>query len=148
LYHSDTFNRNTMKGTDTFKKTIEARLQEMAAADPLFAANMKKEGKNLDDCITYILNQVKNSGCVGFTDDEIFGMAAHYYDEDKIEVGKPFDRGSVVGNHKVELSQEELEQAKKEARERVMEDEKARLWKKQAPAKKPENTKVEQPSLF
>ena len=38
---------------------------------------------------TYILNQVKKSGCCGFSDDEIFGMALHYYQEDNIEVGSP-----------------------------------------------------------
>ncbi|MCW0484044.1 PcfK-like family protein [Gaoshiqia sediminis] len=90
-----------MKSTDNFKKVIEAHLQHRASMDPLFAVTLKKENKNIDDCITYILNTVHKSGCNGFTDDEVFGMAAHYYDEDNIEVGKPIN-ARVVVNHKVE----------------------------------------------
>ncbi|MBP9481471.1 MAG: hypothetical protein KBF15_08460, partial [Parabacteroides sp.] len=38
-----------------------------------------KPEKNIDDCVTYILNEVKKSGCNGFADDEIYSMAVHYY---------------------------------------------------------------------
>jgi hypothetical protein len=64
-----------MKSTDHFKRTIEQHLNQVAIQDSLFAQTLKKENKNIDDCITYIFNQVKNSGCNGFEDDEIFGMA-------------------------------------------------------------------------
>ena len=103
-----------MKGTDHFKKTIAEYLNQRAATDPLFAPNLAKEGKNIDDCITYILNQVKESGCNGFSDEEIYSMAVHYYDEDNIEVGKPINC-QVAVNHVVELSDEEKEEARQEA---------------------------------
>ena len=64
-------------------------LEQRAAEDALFAKNYRNPAKNMDDCITYILNYVKNSGCNGFTDGEIYGQAVHYYDENEIEVGKP-----------------------------------------------------------
>ena len=103
-----------MKGTEHFKKTIAEYLNQRAATDPLFAPNLAKEGKNIDDCITYILNQVKESGCNGFSDEEIYSMAVHYYDEDNIEIGKPIDC-QVAVNHVVELSDEEKEEARQEA---------------------------------
>lgn len=87
-----------MKGTDHFKTAIQNHLNGLAAKDELFAATLKKPNKNIDDCLTYILNQVKASGCNGFADEEIFGMAVHYYDEDDIKVGKPIS-GTVVVNH-------------------------------------------------
>lgn len=68
-----------MNGTSHFKRTIEAYLAQRAAEDTLFAATYKKPNKNIDDCITYILNEVKRSGCNGFTDGEIFSMAVHFY---------------------------------------------------------------------
>ena len=37
--------------------------------------------KNMDECVTHILNYVQKSGCNGFTDGEIFGQAIHYYEE-------------------------------------------------------------------
>lgn len=53
---------------------------------------------------------MKKSGCCGFSDDEIFGMALHYYQEDNIEV-KVLEKAqlkcNVVVNHHVELSEEE-----------------------------------------
>ena len=78
-----------MKTTDHFKRTIQAYLEQRAAEDKLFAVAYRKEGKNIDDCVTYILNEVQRSGCNGFTDGEVYSMAVHYYDEDDIEVGKP-----------------------------------------------------------
>lgn len=85
-----------MQATDTFKKVISAHLESTAERDPLFADTLKKPNKNIDDCITYILNEVKKSGRNGFADEEIFGMAIHYYDEDNIEAGKPIDCRVVV----------------------------------------------------
>lgn len=86
-----------MKGTDNFKKVIQKQLFIIAGKDELFAKSLLKENKNIDDCVTYILNQVKASGCNGFADDEIFNMAIHYYDEENINIGKPIS-GQVVVN--------------------------------------------------
>ena len=78
-----------MKGTDHFKRTIQMYLEQRAEEDTLFAKNYRNPAKNIDDCVTYILNYVQKSGCNGFTDGEIYGQAVHYYDENEIEVGKP-----------------------------------------------------------
>ena len=77
-----------MKGTDHFKRTIQMFLEQRAAEDELFAKSYRNPAKNIDDCVTYILNYVQKSGCNGFTDGEIYGQAVHYYDENEIEVGK------------------------------------------------------------
>jgi len=69
-----------MKGTEHFKRTIQMYLEQRAAEDTLFARNYRNPAKNIDDCVTYILNYVQRSGCNGFTDGEIFGQAVHYYD--------------------------------------------------------------------
>ena len=87
-----------MKASPHFKTAIQNHLNGLAANDELFAETLKKPKKNIDDYITYIFNQVKASGCNGFADEEIFGMAVHYYDEDDIKVGKPIS-GTVVVNH-------------------------------------------------
>ena len=46
------------KTTDHFKRTIQAYLDNRAAEDKLFAANYNKPNKNIEDCVTYILNWV------------------------------------------------------------------------------------------
>lgn len=102
------------KGTDNFKNAIYRYLETYAKEDSLFAVSFKSENKNIDDCITYILNTVKNSGVNGFADEEIYGMAIHYYDEEKIEVGSSVS-ANVIVNHIVELTEEEKIEIKQKA---------------------------------
>ncbi len=69
-----------MKTTNHFKQTIQSYLEQRVASDTLFEPSYTNPNKNIDDCITYILNTVQKSGCNGFTDIEIFSLAVHYYD--------------------------------------------------------------------
>ena len=107
-----------MQVSISFKNSIQSYLEQRAEYDELFARSYRNPLKNIEDCITYILNYVQKSGCNGFDDDEIFGQALHYYDETDIEVGKPIDC-KVVVNHHVELTEEEKAEARKEAIKRA-----------------------------
>ena len=69
------------KTTDHFKRTIQAYLDNRAAEDKLFAANYNKPNKNIEDCVTYILNRVQTTGGHGYTDGEIYSQSVHYYDD-------------------------------------------------------------------
>ena len=89
-------------------------LEQRAAEDALFAKKYRNPAKNIDDCVTYILNYVQKSGCNGFTDGEIYGQAVHYYDENEIEVGEPI-QCKVAVNHVVELTAEEKAEARQNA---------------------------------
>ena len=134
-----------MKGTDHFKKTILMYLEQRAEEDQLFAKSFSKPAKNIDDCVTYILNYVKNSGCNGFTDGEIFGQAIHYYEENEIEVGKPMNC-QVAVNHIVELTAEEKAEARQKAIRQYQDEEMRKLQNRNRPAAKKET--IVQPSLF
>lgn len=135
-----------MKATTHFKNTIQNYLEQRAQTDAMFEWSYStKENKNIDDCCTYILNQVKESGCNGFADEEIFSMAVHYWDEDNIDIGKPINCHIAV-NHIVELTEKEKERAKKEALEKVHNEAYSRMKQPNRKAKKVVlNT---QPSLF
>ena len=102
-----------MKGTEQFTRTIAEYLNGRAMTDPLFAPNLQKPRKNIEECILYILSEVQRSGCNSFADEEIYSMAVHYYDEDDIEVDKVAGCNVVV-NHVVELSEEEKKQYQQE----------------------------------
>jgi hypothetical protein len=140
-----------MKGTDNFKKVIMEHLELRAKEDSLFAETLKKPNKNIDDCITYILNTVQESGCIGFSDEEVYQMAVHYYDEDDLKPGKAVNC-KVVVNHVVEVSEEEKAQAKQAAIDKIVEEEKAKLLKKEVKKKVVPATEApkltEQTSLF
>lgn len=130
------------KGTDNFTKVIKEYLDNYAAADEQFAA--KYADKNIEDCIQFILGTVKESGVSGFTDDEVYGMALHYYDEENIEIKERFDKATVVVNHKVELTEEEIAAARKQAIDQLAAEVKAKMQKK--PTAK--TTEQKQQSLF
>ena len=57
-----------MKGTDHFKRTIQMYLEQRAAEDELFAKNYRNPAKNIDDCITYILNYMQKSAYTSISD--------------------------------------------------------------------------------
>lgn len=82
-----------------FKTAIQSYLKEVAKNDPLFLETLKKPNKNIDQCLTYILNQVKKSGIQGWDDEAIFAMAVHYYDEDDLKPGAPVNARVVTNYH-------------------------------------------------
>ena len=138
-----------MNGTEQFTRTIAEYLNLRAATDPLFAPNLAKPHKNIEDCITYILKQVQQSACNGFEDDEIYSMALHYYDEDDLEVGSPV-ACHVVVNHTIVLTEEEKAEAHKQAIQQYQAQELRRLQEpKRVKAKaSTDSEQVPQPSLF
>ena len=75
---------NNMQVSVSFKNSIQSYLEQRAEYDELFARSYRNPLKNIEDCITYILNYVQKSGCNGFDDEEIFGQAVHYYPHSKI----------------------------------------------------------------
>ncbi len=134
-----------MKASNVFKQTIQTYLENRAKSDELFAASYAKPNKNIDECCNFILGEVQKSGCNGFSDDEIFGMAVHYYDEDDIKNVKPVN-ARVVVNHTIELTEEDKRKAKEAALKRLSEEQYHLIKKK--PAKKKETPEVQQMSLF
>lgn len=135
-----------MKASIHFQKEIQSYLEQRAEYDELFARSYRNPLKNIEDCVTYILNYVQKSGCAGFSDDEIFGQAVHYYDEAYIEIGKPIDC-KVVVNHTVELTEEEKAEARREAIKRAEEEAYNRMTKRKTAPKK-ENGNNEQMALL
>lgn len=137
-----------MKATEHFKQTIKAYLDERAKNDELFAVSYAKENKNMDDCVTFILNQVKRSKCMGLTDEEVYSLAVHFFDEDDIEIGNPI-ACNVIVNHTVELTEEEKAQARQDA---LKEYQAEQLRKMQKRTNKPKTSKAQPeitpPSLF
>ena len=136
---------STLKSTDRFKNTIEMYLNSIALNDDAFASKMENPKKSIDDCITYILNQVQKSGCHGFEDSEIYGMAMHYYDEENIEVGNPMEHTQVIVNHTVELTEEEIKELKQQSKDKVFNEERRRLKVVKTPKKQSQNNT---PTLF
>lgn len=135
-----------MKGTEHFKETIKNYLDERAKNDELFREKYVTTTRTIDDVVTFILNQVKNSGCNGFSDDEIYGMAVHCIDEPTLDIGKPITC-SVIVNHHIELSEEEKQQQKALALKRFQDEELRKLEIQRNKVKTKPQTENKQPEL-
>lgn len=120
-----------MKSSKNFEAVILEYLTTKAENDQSFAEHFVKPTKKIEDCITYILNQVKKSGCNGFHDSEIFEMAENYYIQDNVEVGKSI-KCQVVVNRPIELTEEEKKEIRQKAIDKAIEEEKAKMTKKKS----------------
>lgn len=74
----------------SFEDAIKAHLDEVAAQDETFAKNYAKEHKSIKECCNYIIQEARkrkgSNGVAAIPDEEVYGMAIHYYDEDNIKV--------------------------------------------------------------
>ncbi|MCZ2602696.1 PcfK-like family protein [Bacteroides fragilis] len=136
---------------NSFQAAIKSYLDERAKADELFAKAYAKSNKNLKECCDFIMGEAKKRGnAVAMTDDEVFGLAVHYYDEDNIKVNKVSGSYKVSAPAsapvpKVELTEEDKKKAREEAIRRLTEERYASIKKK--PNKRKEED-VQQMSLF
>ena len=83
----------------SFETAIKTYLDSVAEKDELFAKSYKKPNKSIEECCTFLMNEAKKAaknGSIACKDEEIYGLAMHYYDEDDIEVGEaPANAGAV-----------------------------------------------------
>ena len=138
------------------EQVLKDYLDKRAEQDPQFAAKNASPKKSIKECARYIIGEAcdqQEDGVAGFTDEELHSLAVHYYDEEDIKVkpirgGVHISRSEAVSKEsaKVELTEEEKEQARKLAIERAIEEQKKKMTERKAKAKKDEQP--EQMSLF
>ena len=87
----------------SFAATIKKHLDEVAKTDKTFAKNYAQKNKSIDECVNYIIGEArkrKNGTVAAIPDDEVYGMAIHYFDEDNIKVSvKGALKGGVAVTH-------------------------------------------------
>lgn len=109
-----------------FEKAIKAFLDDKAGKDPAFAEKYKSEKKNITDCCKFIIAEVKKS-CKGneaaCTDEYVYGLAMHYYDEENIKAPANAPSCRVVVPGDIKLSEADKTEAREEAMRRLKEQE-------------------------
>lgn len=110
---------NEKQQLNEFEATIQRYLEKFADNDELFGFKFEKgvaDGKTITSCCNWIISQVRESGRMGFSDDEIFGIAVHYYDEEELKAdGEPVTGCKVVVNRTIELTEEQKAKLRQEA---------------------------------
>lgn len=138
------------KVTPSFRRSIERMLNDRATRDQAFAAKFAEAidgGKSITECCEYIASEVFRRKITAITAQEVEGIAVHYFDEDDIRTRTfaPAPGGSVVITadeaEVASLSAEEVEEAKKEAKERFIRAEMEKMTSTtRKPAKTPKNS--------
>lgn len=104
------------KEQNSVKNAIKAYLDERAKNDELFAASYAKPNKNIDECFKYVVGEARKRGnAVYVSDEEVFGWAVHYYDEDDIKINALPKGERVSTKASVDLTDEEKEKAREQA---------------------------------
>ena len=138
-----------MEKLNSFQQAIKAYLDERNKTDELFSKAYSKPNKSLKECCDYIMGEAKKRGStVCISDNEVFGMAVHYYDEDNIKINKVSGGCKVSAptqTPKIKLTEEDKKKAREEAIKRLTEEQYSSLKKK--PSKRKEES-VQQMSLF
>lgn len=100
------------------KDAIKGYLDAKAKDDVLFAEMYKKPNKDINACWAYIVGVAKKRGnAVCMTDDEVYGLAVHYYCEDDLKsepIPKNFDC-KISTSEDADLSEEDKKKLRREA---------------------------------
>ena len=132
-----------------FRTRIKEYLDSVAAGDPVFAEKYGSKSKSLDQCCDFIVSEVKRQKRTAMTDDEVYGLAVHYYDEaDPGRIDKGIaSRAAIVipGEDKERLRAEAIEEYKRQCIEEIKNKE-SKL--SAISANKRKEDKAELPTLF
>lgn len=139
----------TPSATEGAVKRIKDHILGMAAKDAVLARKLQNPAKSWEECSNYVFGEAfkkLRTTKGGILDDsEVYGLAVHYWQEEKVEINKDFDpsRFFVAGNGETGLTDEDKARIEAEVRQKVEDDyrrkaeeaEKARRLKAEKKAK-------------
>ncbi len=83
--------REKLKTENPTLKIIGDYLQKRCEEEPSFKERILKENKTLSECFDYIKSEAQKkagNGCAVIEDQEVYGWAVHYFDEDDLKFEK------------------------------------------------------------
>ena len=105
--------------TKYFIQRIQQWLDSEMARDEQFRARVEavKDKKTVEGACNYVLKCAKDSGQCGYDDAEVYGMVRHFFDEDDVTDPGDQNPSRIVVSGKVDLTAEQIEEAKETARQ-------------------------------
>ena len=125
----------TMKSNDSALAVMQQMLQERCIAEPSCALKMANPSKSMEGAVNYLCSQIQKSGLCVVDDKEVLNILVHYFDENEIE-----DCGKVNCNivvSKPELSEEDKEMLKEQARKEYKEEQLRQIRRENTPKATP-----------
>lgn len=141
--------KKTKDNSSPFASAIKTYLDRRATEDKMFAESYANPKKSIAECCDFIVSEVKRQNRTAMTDDEVYGLAVHYYDE--ADPGK-IDKG-IASSARIVIPSEDKERLRAEAIEeykrQCIEEIKNKENKLSAiSANKRKEDKAELPTLF
>lgn len=132
-----------------FAEAIKSYLDRRASEDKMFAESYANPKKSIAKCCDYIVSEVKRQNRTAMTDDEVYGLAVHYYDEadpGRIDKGIASSARIVIpGEDKERLRAEAMSEYKTACINELKEKERKL---RDIAANRRREDKMEQPTLF
>ena len=69
-----------------FADAVKSYLDRRASEYKMFAESYANQKKSIAECCNFIISEVRKQNRTAMTDDEVYGLAVHYYDEENIKV--------------------------------------------------------------
>lgn len=76
-----------------FELALKTYLDKRAKEDKLFAKSYAKDGKTIQKCAIFVIGEAQKKAfstekgkVAALPDEEVYGLAVHYYDEDDLEI--------------------------------------------------------------
>lgn len=144
------------KATPEFRAIIRKELKRRAEADATFKERLQNKDKSIEECCEYIASQVYAKKVTMISEEEVYGIATHYYDEEKLGDWKKAPHATVVTpkdeDLEVTISAERKAELQQEAEARYLSKQiEALKAKKAKPAKtatKPKTLPFVEQTLF
>lgn len=127
-----------MKSNDSALAVMQQMLQERCIAEPSFAIKMANPSKSMEGAVNYLCSQIQKSGLCMVDDTEVLNILVHYFDENEIEECGKVNCNIVVS--KPELSEEDKEMLKEQAREEYKEAQLRQIRRENTPKATPKPT--------
>lgn len=141
--------KKTKDNSSPFALAIKTYLDRRATEDKMFAESYANPKKSIAECCDFIVSEVKRQNRTAMTDDEVYGLAVHYYDEaDPGRIDKGIaSRAAIVipGDDKERLRAEAIEEYKRQCIEEIKNKENKLST---ISANKRKEDKAELPTLF
>ena len=80
--------KTKLTASNAYEQAVLDYIESMDAPELIEKINAGDKG--LSDCMSYVKSQARSkavNGCAILTDQEVFGMAVHYFEEDSIKKG-------------------------------------------------------------
>ena len=80
--------KTKLTASNAYEQVVLDYIESLDAPELIEKINAGDKG--LSDCMSYVKTQARSkavNGCAVLTDQEVFGMAVHYFEEDSIKKG-------------------------------------------------------------